>query len=70
MDGTVILDESFLAEEESHGFKIKIDEQEEEKIALNVKRGWEEGEYVVGNLKATIDKLCREVHGKFLSDCQ
>jgi hypothetical protein len=70
-EGTVILDESMLVEEESSGgHNIQLCEEREMAILDNILNGWREGEYVVGSLKAAFDRLCKEKHLRFISDCR
>jgi hypothetical protein len=49
---------------------VKLTEQTELTILDNILNGWKEGEYAVGSLKAAFDKLSREKHLRFLSDCR
>lgn len=32
--------------------------------------GWQEGDYALGNFKAAIDKLIREMQARFLGECR
>lgn len=34
----------------------------------NIMRGWNEGEYAVGGLKAIIEKHVKSTHNRFLDD--
>lgn len=70
MEGTVILDESVLMEEEGGVLKIRLEEEREKQIVSNLMGGWREGNYTTGSLKAALDKFIREKQHLFLSDCR
>jgi hypothetical protein len=52
------------------GFKIKLGEETEEQIVSNVVKGWRDGDYSTGTIKAAFDKYIKERHHLFLSDCR
>ena len=58
-DGTVILDESVLMEEEAGGLNIKLNEEREKQIVNNVVTGWRDGDYNTGSIKAAFDRFIR-----------
>jgi hypothetical protein len=76
VEGTVILDESVLVEEETGsaagggGFEARLDGPAEAAVLENILSGWRDGEYVAGSLRAACEKLVRERHLRFLSDCR
>lgn len=69
-EGTVILDESMLMEEEPGGLQIKTEGEHEKEIVANMVMGWRDGEYSTGSIKAALDKFIRERHHVFMSDCR
>ena len=58
-DGTVILDESVLMEEETGVLQVEFDDPREKEIVENMLAGWREGEYSVGQLKAAFDRFIK-----------
>ena len=60
-EGTVILDESVLVEEESaaSGVQAKLNGPAEAAIVENILSGWREGEYSANSLRAACEKLVR-----------
>jgi hypothetical protein len=60
-EGTVILDESVLVEEESamNGVQAKLSGATEAAVVEDILSGWREGEYSAASLRAACEKLVR-----------
>jgi hypothetical protein len=69
-EGTVILDESTIVEDDLVVDQVKLSLQvdSEQLILKNIVRGWNEGEYAVGGLKSLIEKHVKTLHMRFLDD--